>query len=316
MEDGIGIACGACDTFNPMESPRCAACGGDLGLVHGVVADRAPPGGSEAGPAEDGMDQARYYVCKECSAPVPPGHKFCGSCGATVPPEIVDRPVEYFGAMQQPGKARLILVRGDQGVEGLSYLLQGNEHVAGRQDGPILFPEDPWLSPRHANFHYVGDKLFVRDEDSVNGVFLRIRQPVEVQPGDAFLCGEQVFRLENMPADTAGPEADGTLFYASPRRPSQFRIVQVLAGGAEGMVLCARDNAVQIGREGCDMNFPTDVYMSGTHARVEMSGSGAFTLTDSGSKNGTFVRVAGERELHNGDYLFLGHQLLRVEMTS
>src|SRR5688500_18241370 len=33
---------------------------------------------------EDLMEQARHYVCKECSTPVPSGHKFCGRCGAVV----------------------------------------------------------------------------------------------------------------------------------------------------------------------------------------------------------------------------------------
>ena len=27
------------------------------------------------------MEQARNYVCKECSTAVPSGHKFCGTCG-------------------------------------------------------------------------------------------------------------------------------------------------------------------------------------------------------------------------------------------
>lgn len=308
MDEGIGIACGACDAFNPMGSPRCSDCGNDLSLTEAT--------GESTGEEQPPMEQARYYVCEECSAPVPPGHKFCGACGATVPPEVVERSVEFFGAMQQPGMARLILIRGDQGVDGMSYLLQGTEHFAGRQDGPILFPEDAWLSPRHANFYYQGDRLVVRDEGSTNGVYLRIRQPVELQAGESFLCGEQVFRLETMPPDTAQGEPDGTAFYASPRRPSPFRVVQVLRGGAEGMVFCARDNAVQIGRENSDMNFPDDVYMSGNHARVEMSGSGAFSLSDSGSKNGTFVRIQGEQELKHGDYVFLGHQLLRVDMTN
>ena len=33
-------------------------------------------------------------------------------------------------------------------------------------------------------------------------------------------------------------------------------------------------------------------------------------------RNGTFVRIRGEQELVHGDYLFLGKQLLRVEMTA
>jgi pSer/pThr/pTyr-binding forkhead associated (FHA) protein len=63
------------------------------------------------------------------------------------------------------------------------------------------------------------------------------------------------------------------------------------------------------------MNFPDDAYMSPRHARIEMSGD-TLTLVDQGSRNGTYVRIRGERELSHGDYLFLGRNLLRVEVTA
>jgi pSer/pThr/pTyr-binding forkhead associated (FHA) protein len=81
------------------------------------------------------------------------------------------------------------------------------------------------------------------------------------------------------------------------------------------MVYCARENSIQIGREDSDMNFPDDVFMSGRHAKVELGADGSYSLVDLGSRNGSYVRVRGERELSHGDYVFLGHQLLRVEQT-
>lgn len=261
------------------------------------------------------MEQARSYVCKQCASPVPPGHKFCGACGATVPLDIQQRQVEYFGTMQAPGKARLVLIRGDQGVAGVTYLLHGSEHVAGRQDAQILFPEDNWLSPKHANFLYRGEKLIVRDEGSTNGIYVRVKKPVEIAFGEHFLCGQQMFRLDPTPKDTSGPEADETFFYSSPKQPSPYRLVQVLAGGTDGMVLCAGEDPVVIGREDADMNFPDDSFLSGNHAKVEASAKGCL-VTDLGSKNGTFVRVHGETELVHSDYVFIGKQLLRVEMTA
>ena len=65
-----------------------------------------------------GMEQARNYVCTECASAVPSGHKFCGACGAPVPSEAQTLDVQYFGAMQMPGKARLIVVRGDEAIMG------------------------------------------------------------------------------------------------------------------------------------------------------------------------------------------------------
>ena len=112
-----------------------------------------------------------------------------------------------------------------------------------------------------------------------------------------------------------GPEADQTYFYASPKRPSAFRVTQVLEGGMDGIVCCAQEDTVHIGREECDINFPDDVYLSPRHARVEMSGE-SLELSDENSQNGTYVRIRGERELSHGDYLFLGRNLLRVEVTA
>jgi hypothetical protein len=278
--------------------------------------DDSPRDSRQDSPKEDLMEQARNYVCKECSTAVPSGHKFCGTCGAAVPPDVVELRTKYFGTMQTPGKARLILIRGEGGVDGLSYMLQGTEHLAGREDGQILFPEDTWLSPRHANFVYESGHLVVRDEGSLNGIYVRLREPTALSYGDTFVCGEQVFRLDPAPRDTAGPGTDQTFFYSSPRKRHTFSVAQLLTGGGLGITLCATGPSVSIGREECDVNFPTDVYMSGVHAKLDMLGEGAFTLTDQDSKNGTYLRIKTTQKLQHGDYLFLGRELLRVEMTA
>ena len=68
-------------------------------------------------------------------------------------------------------------------MDGVTYVLSSTEHIAGRLEGAILFPEDPLLSPRHANFIYRDGKLTVRDEGSANGVFVRIIKPQTVYVG-------------------------------------------------------------------------------------------------------------------------------------
>jgi hypothetical protein len=262
---------------------------------------------------EELMDQAKNFVCKSCSTPVPMGHKFCGRCGAAVPPEILSARTQFFGQLQVPGKAKLILIRGE-GVEGLSYQLNAEQHIVGR-NGQLVFPDDAFVSPRHANLFYRGGKLVVRDEGSLNGVFWRVRGSVDVSPGDLFLSGEQLFRIEGPPKANDGPAPDGTYFYSSPKHQAQFRIVQILQGGAQGMAVCARGSGLQIGREGGDLNFPGDLYMSASHCKLEEA-AGKLALTDLNSRNGTYVRLKAEKELGHGDYLFIGRKLLRVEITA
>ncbi|HVH41639.1 MAG TPA: FHA domain-containing protein [Labilithrix sp.] len=262
---------------------------------------------------EELMDQAKNFVCRSCSTPVPVGHKFCGRCGAAVPPEIMNARTQFFGQLQAPGKAKLILIRGE-GVEGLSYQLNAEQHVVGKA-GQLVFPDDPFVSPKHANFFYRDGALCVRDEGSLNGVYIRVRGTLEISPEDHFLAGEQVFRVDGPPKLHDQPGPDGTFFYSSPKHHSPFRITQMLQGGAYGMTVCARSSTLQIGREGGDLNFPTDLYMSGSHCKIEES-NGVLSLTDLGSRNGTYVRLKAERELGHGDYLFIGRKLLRVEITA
>jgi pSer/pThr/pTyr-binding forkhead associated (FHA) protein len=52
--------------------------------------------------------------------------------------------------------------------------------------------------------------------------------------------------------------------------------------------------------------------VSARHARITVSG-GEVTLADTGSSNGTYVKLRGPVELSPGDQLLVGAQLLRVE---
>jgi len=221
----------------------------------------------------------------------------------------------FFGGMQAPNRAKLTLIKGE-GAEGVTYHLNGTEHVAGREEGDILFHDDPFLSPRHACFYYEDNKLLVKDEGSANGLFVRIRKPMSLASGTWFLVGEQLIQFEpNTEEDVpVQPDGDGTYFYSSPRRPSRFKLIQILRGGDIGMIFRAPAEEVVMGRDGNDINFPEDPYISGQHAKVSATPDGYY-LTDLGSKNGTFLRISDPFTLSHGDYVFLGQQLLRVEIT-
>lgn len=222
--------------------------------------------------------------------------------------------VDFFGDMQNPNKAKLILIRGE-GMDGLSFHLKAEQHVVGRE-GQLIFPDDPFVSPRHANFFYRDGKLWVRDEGSLNGVYLRVRGTVSIAAGATFLAGEQLFRLEKTePVTDDAPDGDGTAFYASPRRESKFQLSQIFRGGAVGMKVQAFGSTMIVGRDGADLNFPDDLFMSGEHCRIDET-DGRFTLTDLNSRNGTYVRISDEKQLEHGDYVFIGRKLLRVEINT
>jgi len=172
------------------------------------------------------------------------------------------------------------------------------------------------LSDNHALFTYDEGKLFVSDQDSLNGVFVRIDGSVTLEPDQRFICGDTVFAVEMTPKDSSAPSEDGTQFYASPIVTSPFRVVHWVEGGRRGMVSCAQGSKVRIGRIDCNMNFIDDRHMSPRHASLSMGEDGAVRLLDDNSTNGVFVQIQEAHELQDGDYLMIGRQLLRVEFTT
>ncbi len=259
------------------------------------------------------MSNAR--ICGNCGAVVPEGHHFCGRCGARYAADggETSNDTMFFGAMQAPGRAKLILIRGE-GIEGLSYHLNATEHVAGRKQAAILFPEDNYLSAKHATFVYRENVLYLRDDASHNGTYIRLREPRLLEHGAEILVGEQLLKVEILNLRREYPMREDTLMYISPPKDYRFRLVQVLRGGRSGAAFCSVNNDVLIGREGCDMNFPQDRYMSRKHSRFTWA-DGRVRVEDSGSKNGTFARIRAEERLHDGDYIQFGSELMRVEIN-
>lgn len=308
----LGLVCDACDTLSPLQATVCPVCSTPLGVTARNNTGAQRPVG--VGP-QPSTPVPIPRVCPNCGVASPEGHRFCHNCGGRLGGGSPAVQTRMYNPQHQAARARLVLIKGE-GLDGVSYHLSGTEHIAGRLEGGIIFPEDPLLSPRHANFYYQDNKLFVRDEGSQNGVFVRIRAPVLVESGAMFLLGEQLLRIEACePEQVPTPDAEGTYFYASPHRSSRMALVQILVGGDPGMVYRARSDLISIGREGNDVNFPEDPFISGRHAQVLALDDGRFQLTDLGSKNGTFMRVQQQTQLHHGDYVFLGQQLLRVEVT-
>lgn len=133
-----------------------------------------------------------------------------------------------FGSPAAPRYARL----SQRTVEGVTrdvYYLRKSETVLGRESGDLVFTEDPFLSRRHASIRRIGatsgppappgstraesaesaesaPRFALVDLGSSNGSFLRIRDEIELLPGDQFRVGQQLFRVdfENMPRTSQG----------------------------------------------------------------------------------------------------------------
>jgi len=210
-------------------------------------------------------------------------------------------------------RVRLVVVRSLWGGPE-QYEPAGDDVVIGSQ-GDIALAGEKFSAPKEAMFSYRAGKVSLIDLDGGNGVFVRTRHPVELVFGDAFLVGDQMLCLLANPAADDGPGPGPTYFYASPRWHSSFRLVQIWEGGQHGATCVARGTTLTVGRNAGDMTFANDPLVSEHHCAIEEQ-AGAIVLTDLDSRAGTFVRITGQRELHDGDELAIGRTRLRVSLPA
>lgn len=192
------------------------------------------------------------------------------------------------------------------------YEPPGARAIIGRC-GEVSLPGEQFAHPEEAVLVYDNGALWLEDLEGGNGVFLRIRTPVEISYGDEFVVGDQLLRVEANPVPDDGPDPDPTYFYSSPKWPSSFRIVQVFEGGAVGASLLARGNTLQIGSAIGDLIFPDDPLVGEQHCVVEEQ-AGTVLLSDLSSRTGIFVRIRGSQELLHGDELLVGRTRLVVDL--
>lgn len=247
--------------------------------------------------------------CPRCRAAVLPGYRFCGQCGAEV--ASTDGPEDPVPAAPPADRGlRLTAVRTD-GSAGASFPLRPPRTLCGRVEGEIRFPDDATISPRHAAFSVAGDRVTVEDLGTLNGTFVRIKGSQPLAAGEEVRVGRQLLRVEPLPRPAAG--AEEAQAWGPPDPGQRMRLAQLLDGGGPGELHPLREGENVIGREAGDVVFPADRYVSARHARVDLRGE-VVTLTDLGSSNGTFRRIAGPTALTPGDQLLIGAQLLKLEL--
>jgi pSer/pThr/pTyr-binding forkhead associated (FHA) protein len=212
---------------------------------------------------------------------------------------------------------RLIVERGEA-APGTTFRLVQDEVQAGRAQGQVVFPDDPCLAPLHATFLVREGVLVLRDEGAAGGVYVRLRGvTVPLRSGSLFAVGDRLMRFAGPLPPPSPPPSDGTRRLGAPRpeRPAVL-VEEWLEGGIGGRTYLRAGPSITVGRAGCSINLGEDPYLSQAHAEIVVDAEGAARLRDLGSSNGTFVRIppGSERELHDGDAIRIGREVLRVEV--
>jgi pSer/pThr/pTyr-binding forkhead associated (FHA) protein len=308
--EGARPRCTHCGAPNDPLGRFCTACGRPL-------ADAA----ENPAPAAQRKD---VITCSRCHGSNAAGLPFCQFCGARLvaapEPAAPPRPAPN---VTQPSAgeplARLVVIAQD-GTPGAEYPINGAQVELGREDGAIRLASDPYVSPRHLQISRRNGRFFVRDLESVNGVYVRLRAPEVLRHADLVLIGLEVLRFE-LVSDAErglGPATErGTRVFGSPSFPRHARLCQLTVEGVtRDVYYLSRDETV-IGRESGDLVFTNDPFMSRRHVSIDRDpGTGTFGVRDLGSSNGTFLAIRGERELESGDHVRVGQHLFRLDVMT
>ncbi|MEO8874434.1 MAG: FHA domain-containing protein, partial [Polyangiaceae bacterium] len=192
------------------------------------------------------------------------------------------------------------------------YPIFDSETIIGAAGG-VGLPGERFCHPREAALRWRDGRLWLEDLEGGNGAFLRIRSRVELNIGDEFIIGDQLFRIERNKLADDEPAEGPTYFYSSPKWPSAFRVVQIFERGAVGACAVLKGGMVQIGSAQCDI-VVHDPLVAEQHCVLEEQAQ-VVVLTDLNSRTGVFVRLQGEAELVHGDEVIIGRTRLLVDVA-
>lgn len=260
----------------------------------------APAPVEDAPPTERGAAASSSAPSEPVSEPPPsltPSPTPSPSSAPTPPTSVIGPP------------AKLVMLGPDGQPVGERALAPGEHLEVGREVGPP-WDDDAYLDPHHASISVTDDGLLVEDNGSLNGVFVKLSERVEVQDGDLFRVGQELLLYEDLPEPT--PTDDGTERMGSPNPGYWGRLSILVDPDAASSAFPIEGDGIMIGREQGDITFPQDGYVSGKHCRVVGDDTGVY-MEDLGSSNGTYMRVRSGVTLPFGSLVLIGQKLFQVE---
>lgn len=190
----------------------------------------------------------------------------------------------------------------------------------GRGDVAHDFPGGTTLAPHHMRFSYELGMLTVEDAGSLNGVYIRLTEPVPLVDGMRFRIGNHTLEFrEPEPWDesAAAVSADSEEFCSRDLSPLAY-IDLIRPDGQRGLGFpITRADATIIGREGPSPHIALndDHSVSISHAQIVRE-DGLFHLEDLRSRHGTFIQIRGAAAVAPGDVLLAGRVLFRIARST
>jgi pSer/pThr/pTyr-binding forkhead associated (FHA) protein/thioredoxin reductase/ferredoxin len=209
----------------------------------------------------------------------------------TVPPGMKQAEVVQPVEQNRAYLARIIV----GSVEGEEFPVAMNGITTiGKKFCDIVFPDDPFLSDRHASIVHGPDGFFIRDDGSESGVFVRATEgkSIEVSSSDLVRVGKQFLLFRN--------DENGAVF-------SQFDAV-----GKFVKLFPLKENTIVVGRDAPDITLDTkDLTLSRRHLAISLK-QGRISIKDLKSVNGTYLKVRNMLRIEPEDIFRVGGQTFKL----
>lgn len=194
--------------------------------------------------------------------------------------------------------------------------IHANGRNVGRSTNSAGVPGLGSMAVRHLKFTYDRAKLRVEDLGSLNGVYLRITELVELVDGMRLRIGGQLIEFHTEDSfDRVPPltSEEGEEFYSRDAESLAY-LDLIRPNGRPGLRFpIVNLGATVIGREGPGVNIAliNDPSVSGRHAQIRREDN-KFFLEDLKSRNGTYINLLDPHELKSGDVVQAGLVYFRV----
>ncbi len=222
---------------------------------------------------------------------------------AAPPPQVAG------GATAAMGSVAVTMADGQRGPTYPIGLLE--KTTVGRETGQMTFPDDPHMSPSHVELDGRGGALLVTDLGSLNGVFVRVTDPVVVPTGGTMIIGHQYLRARPVELKPPVVNADGTRLVGSDAPAVLWALERMMTTGVVRDTYALPGPFRTVGRDGADINFPHDDFVSAKHARLAPREDGVL-LTDLESSNGCWYRMLEPTLLRHGAQILVGRTRLTL----
>lgn len=198
---------------------------------------------------------------------------------------------------------------------GEEYAIHDLPFDLGRTRGQVRFPEDLYLSERHARIVVDENGLVLTDLGSVNGIYLRIKNKSRLKDKSVFCLGSRVLVFERLLEKDCRLEPvkeDGVLVWGSPIENVWGRLRMLTVAGVFRGVHYLSNERVVLGRMSGHICFPDDPDIGASHIALERTADGA-VLENLGPDRETFIKLEGPHLLKGGDVFRIGQQVFRFE---